>query len=109
MNQTIRDYLRGRVALIKPAAIGGVLLCIFLLFQVRGDKHHPAPGDLRFYFGVLAVVTAVLGVQFWSQARLKCPRCGSSLSTLALLLAYAPRRVPSCPHCGVSFDEPYAR
>jgi uncharacterized membrane-anchored protein len=102
---TIRDYLRRRVALIKPVSTAGTLALLVLGFRLRGERYHPAPGDAWVYAAMLAVVGTVLVVLLWGQARLRCPRCGQNLSKLALLFAYAPDKVTACPHCGVSFDE----
>jgi len=109
MSETIRDYLKRRVSLVKPVALGGLGLAFVLLLRMHGQVSRPAPGDARVALAVLAIIATVIAVQLWSQSRLKCPRCGKSLSKLALILAYVPSKALACPHCAVSFDEPYSR
>lgn len=103
---TIRDYLKRRTVPIKWLALSAVLLAFVLMLQTHGTGYQPAPGDRRLYLIVTGLMAAVVTVQLAISARLKCPRCGGSLSKLALLFAYVPQRVPACPHCHVSFDEP---
>jgi hypothetical protein len=102
----MRAYLKKRMALLKPVSISGLLLGAALASDLRGTRSHPDPRDTWIYVVLLAIVAIVLATQFVLQFPLKCPRCKQSLSHVALLFAWTKDKPTSCPHCGVSFDEP---
>jgi hypothetical protein len=106
MTDSTRAYLKKRMALLKPVSIGGLVLGGALALDLRGTRHHPDPRDIWIYVALLAIVAIVLATQFVLQVRLSCPRCKQSLSHVALLFAWTKDKPASCPHCGVSFDEP---
>jgi hypothetical protein len=59
---------------------------------------------MRISGAILAVGATTFVAQLWG-ARLRCLRCQRRPPRLAHLVAYAPRKVSSCPHCAVSFNE----
>ena len=103
---TIRDYLRRRMIFVRPVEIGGVVACFVLLNFWQGGRHTHTERNTWLSLGVLGVVAVVIGVEFLSKSRLRCPSCHQSLSKIALLFAWTKDKPAACPHCGVNLDHP---
>jgi hypothetical protein len=102
MNQTIRDYIKGRVRWLFAVGVLGWLT--FPLSQFAG-RSQPVGAALPA-LGMLVFVGAILALN-WA---VKCPRCRANLGrtiamTVGLSWGSGPK-VNFCPYCGVSLDEP---
>lgn len=99
---TIRAYLRLRALL---ARVGGwVILVAIFTAAFRYAKLSWGPYGLYAVAGALAI-----GGFLWvlEQQLVRCPRCDGSLTRLHTQISLG--HANSCPHCGVSFDEPFNR
>jgi hypothetical protein len=105
MNQTIRDYLKGRIRWCLACAVGG-----WLLIALGGGlaAHLPAgiPRPAIPLLGFAVFFGAILAMQ----RSIRCPKCEARLGqTIAMPLAFnfgSGPRVNFCPFCGVNLDEP---
>lgn len=108
---TIREHFRRFQKRVNNArvAVGLVAAVIFLWREPRGSQLAPYAFGAGFALAWLAVFALFL------RKRYVCPRCGADFIQLRreMLGRFNPdRRLywdlwEKCPHCGVSFDEPW--
>jgi hypothetical protein len=101
---TIRDYIKRRVRGDSAAFIAGaILLAAFM--SLYHDQPERFPNSVLYVGGIL-----VLGSGLVIRTT-KCPRCRGDLGNNALGIGLFSGRSAAnfCPHCGISFDEPYPR
>lgn len=99
MEPTIRGVLKRRMRRISLVAVAGWVLAGLSVDPRRGQD--PAP---------LVIVGFLLvgGALFAMQRAIRCPKCSVALGQKPLSIAFRlwSHSVNSCPHCGVSLDEP---
>jgi uncharacterized membrane protein len=115
MNPTMRQYLFRRQLWSFALFIVGVVLAILpaVLAKVTGGAYmlheHREAYFLITIGGLLVVVVAMV------RSRLNCPKCNKPLSAVATGSEFDKRPSaaamwtvvpPTCPSCGVNFDEP---
>ena len=101
---TIRDYLRRQWWSRSKFTFAALIPS--LLWIVTGL-------DDRFPYWGLVFLAAIFGGAYLHVSplsRISCPRCGVPFGSIAVrvganLIRWGP--IKMCPHCGVSFDEPY--
>jgi len=102
MFETMRDYLKRKDRLAVTLIVIGLALVVLrmgatLVFGAQELHSHLA----LFTWGRFLGLAFILGGAAM-QSRLKCPKCNQRLGRRKRFAS-----VPeSCPHCGVSFDEP---
>jgi len=113
---TIREHFQRVFNRIKYGSVGGVLAVV--LAPDFAGYHLTRRQDV--VFGLLLGIPFVLVVLLLTRRRFLCPRCGTDLQKLVQQQLRAERRSwlkfdgrmfyerwDACPHCGVSFSEPY--
>lgn len=106
----MREYLKRRMRWLNPVI--AAMLAVFVLIQLRSWPGFPEvfyrfPWDRQSKAMFWLIDVPLWVAALWLMFRLKCPRCGERLARVATEFAGKGKGVPSCPHCGVSFDEPY--
>ena len=105
MNQTIRDYLKGRIRWCLAFAVGG-----WLLIALGGGLAQALPAGIPRAAIPLVGFAVFFGAIVTMQRSIKCPKCKARLGqTIAMPLAFhigSGPRVNFCPFCGVNLDEP---
>lgn len=98
---TIREYIKGRVRLLRIIRFGWFVIPVALILIF--PKWAKASGYTWIIFAYVAMVAVFYAVAWQT----KCPRCSKSLREFTTR-AMTPRFgfSDSCPHCGVSLDEP---
>jgi hypothetical protein len=102
MYETMRDYLRRKDRLAVALIVIGLALVVLRM----GATFMFSPQDLHSQVG-LFTAARMLGLALILggaalQSRLKCPKCNQPLGRRKRFASVP----PSCPRCGVSFDEP---
>ena len=105
MNQTIRDYLKGRIRWCLAFAVGG-----WILIALGGGAARHLPESIPRVAIPLTGFVVFFGAIVAMQRSIKCPKCNARLGqTIAMPLAFnfgSGPRVNFCPFCGVHLDEP---
>src|ERR1700733_2376667 len=98
---TIREYLTKRVWLLRAVRFGWAVVPLSLIFLF------PQSARPHVLYLIGPAYIAMLAVSLWIMRQTRCPLCQGSLSE------FTKKPMParfgfsdSCPHCGVSFDEP---
>jgi hypothetical protein len=98
---TIREYIKGRGRLLRVLTFGWIVLPLVPIFIFPGLK---TSWVAWLAFGYVAMVVIRYAIAWQT----KCPRCRSSLWRVTMRAAAPIGTIItySCPHCGVSLDEP---
>jgi hypothetical protein len=98
---TIREYAQGRGKLLRIFSASWVGVVLILAFAVRP---YLTLEDLRAW--ICAAMIPIFAVPMAIGWMTKCPRCNGRLSTVVYSVVRGYGVPDSCPHCGVSLDEP---
>jgi hypothetical protein len=99
---TIREYVGRRGRLVRNLSFFWIVLPVALVFAFPVQAK--TSGIAWLVVGYLAMVAVRYAIAWQT----KCPRCSASLHKITMKAA-GPNfggTIDSCPHCGVSLDEP---
>jgi hypothetical protein len=102
-NETIRDLFRLRSRrMLVSLGVGAVVAVPVLIWGYVGGRYE----DVGAVIGIVGVAIMYGGLLYLD--RTKCPKCSTRVRFQAAnqCRPWGPQ-VNACPHCGVSFDEPY--
>jgi len=105
MNQSIRDYLKGRIRWCLAFALGG-----WILIALGGGLAQHLPEGIPRPALPLVGFAVFFGAIIALQRSIRCPKCRARLGqTIGMALAFnfgSGPQVNFCPFCGVHLDEP---
>jgi hypothetical protein len=99
---TIREYVVRRARFVQGFS------WFWAIALLGMAMYHPTLIRTPDKAWILAIVVAVLSIDWVVGFTTNCPRCNRSLRSLVskVSAAWGNKTIGSCPHCGVSLDEP---